>query len=468
MKLAGGYMPRIPGRPDGAVDEVATGSRLCFPLVRAGVQYAPAVADGQAVVAGEPLARAEVAGGTLSMPAPVSGRVSVKTSDGGEPSVVLHPSSDAGTVSPPRALQPERASPADVRQALAAAGVWPFFWSSLARGVPSLDVSVAPRTIIVNCICMEPFRTRGKTILRRSWDHVIQAIRFMPRLLQDYGRTEIILTEPNDPVARKMYDDLAGHAWVRFHPVPKRYPVENPGVLSAALQQVDKDVGPGDDVWVINVQDAAAMGACLAEGRPVTDRVVVVGGPAHPRPRHLNVTVGTPLDKVLGDEVDLSTVQVLRGGLFNGTPVDPAMDCVRYDDDAYFFLPAKAEREFLGFARPGFNRRSILPCFITELTRGDDRAVSSDIRGEHRACIACGQCEKVCPVRLFPQVLHRYLYRGGLDEAEATGLDRCVDCRLCTFVCPSKIELQQQFAEARETLRAEHAEAAEVEDGNAA
>lgn len=60
---------------------------------------------------------------------------------------------------------------------------------------------------------------------------------------------------------------------------------------------------------------------------------------------------------------------------------------------------------------------------------------------------------------MLPQILHRYLYREAIDEAEKAGLDRCVDCNLCTFVCPSKIELREQFYDAREQLREEHDEA---------
>ena len=42
------------------------------------------------------------------------------------------------------------------------------------------------------------------------------------------------------------------------------------------------------------------------------------------------------------------------------------------------------------------------------------------------------------------------LLREAFEEAEAAGLHLCVDCGLCTYLCPSKIELLDQFNKAAE------------------
>jgi Na+-transporting NADH:ubiquinone oxidoreductase subunit A len=39
-----------------------------------------------------------------------------------------------------------------------------------------------------------------------------------------------------------------------------------------------------------------------------------------------------------------------------------------------------------------------------------------------------------------------------MEEALAHGLLDCVECGLCAYACPSKIDLSRIFREARETL----------------
>jgi Na(+)-translocating NADH:ubiquinone oxidoreductase A subunit len=452
MRIPGGYLPKIAGRPSSIVEEPPVARKLIVELQRGGLRYPAAVKNGQFVEFGEALAEASIPGAQLVLPSPAAGKVLL-----GEDQLVLEEVRPG--VAPLRTFQPERISREKTVAALARGGVWPLIWSSATRGIPDPAEERKPRTIVLNVILTEPFRARGKVVLRRSWSRIIQGLKFLPRLMEDYGTLEIILTEVRDPVARMMYADLAGFAWVHFRPVPLLYPVENPRVLVAALRRSIPGLRKDGTIWVIDVQAAEAIGACLAEGLPLHQRVVAAGGPGCAHPRHLAVRIGTPLSS-LGPVSGPKQVAVLRGGLFTGKRVDPAGAAVQYDDDACFFLPEGSTQQFLGFLHPGFDRASYLPCFATRLTGGADRHLSTFLRGERRPCITCGLCEQVCPARIMPQILHRYLFRQALAEAERAGLERCVDCNLCTYVCPSKIELQKQFSEARQALLAERAEAA--------
>jgi len=449
MRISGGYRPKIPGRPSGIVEEPPIPRRLIIRLQRDGLKYRPVVKDGQSVDFGEVLAETSVPGANLALPSPAAGKALLA-----EEQLVLE--QIRPDITPLKTYQPERITRGETVAALARGGVWPLFWSSATRGMPELGEDRKPRVIVLNVVLTEPFRARGKVILRRSWSRIIQGLKFLPRLLEDYGTLEIVLTAVRDPVARMMYSDLAGFAWIHFRPIPLRYPAENPRVLVQSLRRSIPGLQKDSIIWVIDVQAAEAVGGCLAEGLPLHQRVIAAGGPGCAHPRHLAVRIGTPVSSFAPESPEIAT---LCGGLFRGDRIDPAQAAVQYNDDAYFFLPEGSTRQFLSFLRPGFDRTSYLPCFAGRLTGAADRRLTTFLRGERRPCITCGLCEKVCPARIMPQVLHRYLYRQALAEAERSGLELCVDCNLCTFVCPSKIELQKQFGEARQALLLERAEA---------
>ncbi|WP_455383660.1 4Fe-4S dicluster domain-containing protein, partial [Salinispira pacifica] len=450
-------------------------AQLLVDLRRAGITYTPVVEEGARVRFGEPLASASAAGGTLLLPSPADGTVSMRGSperpriridraSADDDGAIVPQAGDGQKTGGPAAgferRTPERTSRENIIEILGRGGVWPCLWSSKTGGMPRMDASEGPRAVLVNFVLTEPFRARGRVIVTRSWERIVAGIRFLQRLTSDYGSIEVVLTSPKDPVAQMIYTDLAGYAFARVHSVPLTYPIENPRILADALRREAPEISAGDEVWVVDAQGVDAIGACLAEGLPVHERVVVTGGPGAPDPKHYAVRVGTPLPAFAPER---QRVRILRGGLINGSPLDFETAAVGYDDDAFFYLPEFSKRELLSLVRPGFDRTSYNRSFATRLTGGYDRHITASLRGETRACIACGICENVCPAGIMPQVIHRYLHRGMTDEAAKSGLDRCVECRLCTYVCPSKIELAEQFVSAKEQISREREEMRAVE-----
>ena len=54
---------------------------------------------------------------------------------------------------------------------------------------------------------------------------------------------------------------------------------------------------------------------------------------------------------------------------------------------------------------------------------------------------------------ILPYLLHRYVQRGTIDENLVRyGAFRCIDCNLCSYVCPSKIPLAQLIGEGKRAL----------------
>ncbi|MFP4039266.1 MAG: 4Fe-4S dicluster domain-containing protein [Desulfosudaceae bacterium] len=117
-------------------------------------------------------------------------------------------------------------------------------------------------------------------------------------------------------------------------------------------------------------------------------------------------------------------------------------------DTALNVLPAGDQPEFLGFARPGWNKPSRSRTFLSFLNRGPF-SPDTGRHGEERACVNCGSCAEVCPVDLLPQFTLKCVLAGEVEEALAHGLLDCVECGLCAYVCPSKIELRHLLRQAK-------------------
>ena len=60
----------------------------------------------------------------------------------------------------------------------------------------------------------------------------------------------------------------------------------------------------------------------------------------------------------------------------------------------------------------------------------------------------------------MPYLIHKYLYRDLIEEVEQSRVDLCVECGSCSVVCPSKIDLRNEFVEAKESIKKEKEEIA--------
>jgi electron transport complex protein RnfC len=56
------------------------------------------------------------------------------------------------------------------------------------------------------------------------------------------------------------------------------------------------------------------------------------------------------------------------------------------------------------------------------------------------------------------------IYQDDIDQVEGSRIDLCIECGLCSFVCPSKLELVHQFQKAKQAIAIEKAAAKEAED----
>ena len=75
------------------------------------------------------------------------------------------------------------------------------------------------------------------------------------------------------------------------------------------------------------------------------------------------------------------------------------------------------------------------------------------------ACISCGRCNQVCPLRLMPSEMSVAIEADDIETAIALHVSDCYECGCCSYVCPSERPLVQHFRRAKGVLAARTAKA---------
>ena len=317
-------------------------------------------------------------------------------------------------------------------------GLWPLIKALPFRTIaPPDDI---PPAIYVALGGQEPFQARPEVYLQERQE----AFAFGMALLAQLA-PEVRLGLPGERGETLQ----ALHELATFE-FTGPYPSDDPGVH---LYHQKRDPSENRS-WYIHGQDLLLLAEHCLRGRYPVQRVVAIGGSLVQRPMHLVTRVGVPLTDLVRDRLapeanpDRGGRYVL-GGVLKGYRSDPD-GFLGWEETALTVLPAGEEKEFLGFVRPGFRKHSFSRGFLSSL---NNAALTMDcnLHGEERPCVACSGCARVCPVGILPQLAYKSALAGEIEEALAHGLLDCVECGLCTYVCPSKIELCRFFTDAKRT-----------------
>ncbi len=280
----------------------------------------------------------------------------------------------------------------------------------------------------------------------------------------EYQPIYLIMPESDSDFAKEISRQVRGYASIRLITVKPIYPNGSAALLARKLGPVHT---PRHPVWALDVAGVLAVDRCLTHSLPSTIRIITVGGPAAANPRHLMTVAGYPLESLLEGEVSSEHPRVVNGGVFCGETLSGTQQGLDSECRGLTILEEPGEPTFLGWMRPGAKKKSYSKAFLGNLIPSTSNKLETALNGEKRPCIACQYCERVCPVPILPHQIHKDLYRDALEDIERSGTELCIECGLCTYVCPSKIDLRTEIVEARRRLQELQSEL-EQTDNNAA
>ncbi|RME28587.1 MAG: electron transport complex subunit RsxC [Deltaproteobacteria bacterium] len=391
----------------------------------------PVVREGQEVVRGQRIARAD-GFMSVSMHAPASGRVrriGLVPGARGQmvPGIYIEPfPGSTQEVMEGRPCRVDEAEPAEILAAIQDAGIVGLGGAAFPTHV-KLSVPEGKRidTVVINGVECEPWLTTDHRVMLEQHDDIFMGLRYLLRLTG--AERAIIGVEANKlDAVEHLRARLPGDLPVSVEVLAVKYPQGAEKMLITALlgREVPSGGLPLDvGVVVINVATTAEIGRLLPHGAGIQERVITITGPAIRDRGNYRIPIGTPL-RFLLDTVGLrpDVSRVFLGGPMMGTAVAS--------------LDVPITKGTSG---------------VTAFTVAETGPITS---APEYPCIRCGYCLDACPLFLNPAELGLLARNGAYERmAEERHLMDCFECGSCTYVCPAHIPLVQRFRVAKLAVR---------------
>ena len=277
--------------------------------------------------------------------------------------------------------------------------------------------------IIVNAAECEPYLTCDNRLMLDSPDEILKGLEFVLEIFPE--AKGVIGIESNKPEAIATMTEHNKNPKITVMPLKVKYPqgAEKMLIWSVTGREVPLVPALPADVGciVLNTRTTWQIYKAIAEGKPVTERIVTVTGDAIAEPKNLQVPLGLNVRELIHacGGFKEEPVKVISGG--------PMM---------------------------GIAMRSIdVP--VVKGTSGI-LALTKNLAylAEESACIRCGKCVEVCPMHLEPTLLDHAVRLRDYEKFEAHLGMNCIECGSCSYICPASRHLAQALKEGKTSVNA--------------
>ena len=316
----------------------------------------------------------------------------------------------------------EELDPDTILHCVREAGIVGMGGAAFPGNVKALSAMGHVDTLIANACECEPYITADDSLLRTNPEQVLEGMMLLRQIL--HPERLVLAVEDNKAEAiEKIKPLLEQFPAIELEVLPTRYPQ---GAEKQLIQSVTgREVKPGSlpvsvGCAVFNVSTFAAIYRAVRLGVPLTQRIVTISGEAIAEPQNFIVRIGTPFHDLIEKAGGLNdkTERVISGG--------PMMGVAQSD-----------------LAVPVVKATNSILCLLKDKNGA----------AENPVCLRCGKCVSVCPMRLQPLYMYRFVNAERVDQLERLHIMDCMECGSCAFTCPGKLPLVEQFRKGKKLLK---------------
>lgn len=266
--------------------------------------------------------------------------------------------------------------------------------------------------LVINAAECEPYITSDFRECLENTQNIVDGIKLVQKYL---ALPEVYIgIEDNKPEAiSKLNDAFKNDNEVKIVRLKTIYPqgAEKSIIYATTSIVVEQNKLPADcGVIVMNISTVGFIGSYMKNGIPLISKRITVDGDMVNDPQNLLVPLGTNIKEVLDYcNVPENYSKVLMGGPMMGIPVTTVNTPIIKNNNAIIVLSEKASTE-----------------------------------PPTSACIRCGKCIAVCPVKLMPAKLEKAYDMRNVENLEKLCVSLCINCGCCTYICPAKRHLAQK------------------------
>lgn len=268
------------------------------------------------------------------------------------------------------------------------------------------------RYLVINAIDIEPYIFSKRVYIDRDASNLLCIINC---IMMKLNIMEGIIAITSDMLYDNLFNYIGTYPNIRIIKVDNYYPVGNNRLLLKEIFNIKYNITCLEKkIWVTDILSLIDIDSIIKKNIPKNETIITIGG-AGIKNTCLKVKIGTSIMEIinyLGGYKDNYIITI--GGPLTGKRING--DTIIMNDTKSIFV----------------TKNNII---------------------KEKECNLCGKCIGVCPVNLIPIFIMKNINKE--NYLNKLNIDKCIDCSLCSYICPSNINLKDYIDKAKGVIKSE-------------